>query len=224
MPDADEPSHPHLRRRGPSTTSFVADVTPPATPSAVASMQPELSAALDEMSDATSLPPPPTKGIPSTMKVLSNSSSDDWAAEEKTRQDVKATRTSGAELFRRKSTHPVTVHHHQQEHHIGIQDTSKNDGSVVRLSQDRKVLRATQPSANLHGKDLRRFLSIGSIEPIARHSNSVDWSDTIASEIEEMDHLSLMDPYYDLTRSKLTKLFSLFHPDGTSLRYLSLRP
>ncbi|KAF1322128.1 Cora metal ion transporter, partial [Globisporangium splendens] len=218
MSDVEEPPQ-YLRRRGSTTTSFVADVTPTMTPSAIASAEPQISATLDETSDATLFPPPPpTKGIPTTMKVLSNSSSEDWAAEEQTRQDVKATRTSGADLFRRKSAHPMVVHHQQQEHRIGIQDNDKGSRHpVVSSAQERKVLWPTQPSASLHGKDLRRFLSIGSIEPIARHSNSVDWSDTIASEMEEMDHMSLMDPYYDLTRSKLTKLFSLFHPDADGM-------
>lgn len=75
------------------------------------------------------------------------------------------------------------------------------------------VVNARPKDVNLHGKDLRRFVSIGTIETFARHSNSFDWSDA-QGDHDELDHSSLMDPYYDLTQSKLTKLFSLFHPDG----------
>lgn len=83
-----------------------------------------------------------------------------------------------------------------------------------------KTVVQTHPvDVNLHGKDLRRFVSIGTIETIARHSNSFDWSD-VQGGSDELDHSSLMDPYYDLTQSKLTKLFSLFHPDGV---YMLLR-
>ncbi|GLD99637.1 hypothetical protein PINS_up008363 [Pythium insidiosum] len=74
---------------------------------------------------------------------------------------------------------------------------------------------APRRSETLHGKDLRQFVSIGSMDQIARHSNSVDWSDTLSGG-EEPDHLSLMDPYYDLTKAKLKRVFSSFHPDGTA--------
>ncbi|KAJ0394016.1 hypothetical protein P43SY_006848 [Pythium insidiosum] len=67
-------------------------------------------------------------------------------------------------------------------------------------------------SETLHGKDLRQFVSIGSMDQIARHSNSVDWSEMQGGN-EEPDHLSLMDPYYDLTKAKLKRVFSSFHPD-----------
>ncbi|GMF58502.1 unnamed protein product [Phytophthora fragariaefolia] len=63
----------------------------------------------------------------------------------------------------------------------------------------------------LHGKNILQLMAIGSIEPIARDSNSVDWSDSLGA-VDEADDLSLMDPHYDLTTAKMTKLFSLFNP------------
>jgi len=68
------------------------------------------------------------------------------------------------------------------------------------------------------GQNLRKVVSLGSIEPMARRSSSVDWSDeAVSGSNTDMDHLSLMDPFYDLTRARLTKLFNFFHPDGEAL-------
>jgi hypothetical protein len=62
----------------------------------------------------------------------------------------------------------------------------------------------------LHGKNL---LSLASR---ARDSHPLDWSEG-AAVAEETDQLDLMDPHYDLTTAKLSKLFSLFQPDGESV-------
>lgn len=73
------------------------------------------------------------------------------------------------------------------------------------------------------GQNLRKVVSVGSIEPMARRSSSVDWSDeAVSGGAAEMDHLSLMDPFYDLTRARLTKLFNFFQPDGEILSVLLL--
>lgn len=67
----------------------------------------------------------------------------------------------------------------------------------------------------LRGGNQRKRVSVGSLEPMARRSSSVDWSDEVVSgAADDTDHLSLMDPYYDLTRARLTKLFNFFAPDG----------
>jgi len=50
----------------------------------------------------------------------------------------------------------------------------------------------------------------------ARDSHPLDWSEG-AAVAEETDQLDLMDPHYDLTTAKLSKLFSLFQPDGESV-------
>ncbi|POM73130.1 CorA Metal Ion Transporter (MIT) Family [Phytophthora palmivora] len=63
----------------------------------------------------------------------------------------------------------------------------------------------------LHGKNILQIMAIGSIEPIARDSHSVDWSDSLGA-VDEADHMNLMDPHYDLTSAKMMKLFSLFNP------------
>ncbi|KAF4320215.1 hypothetical protein JM18_005332 [Phytophthora kernoviae] len=59
-------------------------------------------------------------------------------------------------------------------------------------------------------------MAIGAIEPIARDSNSVDWSDSLGV-VDEAEDLSMMDPHYDLTTAKLTKLFAMFHPDDNGM-------
>ncbi|DAZ94815.1 TPA: hypothetical protein N0F65_012842 [Lagenidium giganteum] len=68
----------------------------------------------------------------------------------------------------------------------------------------------------LHGKDVSKLVSIGSVEVLSQHSNSVDWSGGVL-EPDETDHLSLMDPYYDLTKTKLTRLFAMFQPDAQGM-------
>ncbi|RLN45219.1 hypothetical protein BBJ28_00020898 [Nothophytophthora sp. Chile5] len=75
----------------------------------------------------------------------------------------------------------------------------------------------TTVSPTLHGKNILQLMAIGSVEPIARGSNSVEWSDSLGA-VDESEDLSLMDPHYDLTDAKLTKLFSLFNPDGAWIK------
>ncbi|KAE8886339.1 hypothetical protein PF005_g10529 [Phytophthora fragariae] len=58
----------------------------------------------------------------------------------------------------------------------------------------------------LHGKNLLGLVSR------ARDSHPLDWSEG-AAVAEDTDQLDLMDPHYDLTTAKLTKLFSLFQPN-----------
>ncbi|KAL7689964.1 putative Mg2+ transporter protein, CorA-like/Zinc transport protein ZntB [Plasmopara halstedii] len=58
----------------------------------------------------------------------------------------------------------------------------------------------------LHGKDLLSLVSR------ARDLHPLDWSEGV-SAAEETDQWDLMDPHYDLTTAKLTKLFTLFHPN-----------
>lgn len=208
LSDSEEP--PHSQRRG--TTSFVVGVSPPTSPTAVDTALQVSDVDVQVAADAPSQPP--AVRIPSTIKQLQSNQSDDWAAEEQGQQDVRTLRASRVDIVRRESAHRTTASgaasQQQQQHRIEISALA-----VVTPPNPSKVIKVpSQPSVNLHGKDLRRFVSIGSIEPISRHSNSLDWSDTIANDLDETDHLSLMDPYYDLTRSKLTKLFSLFHPDG----------
>ncbi|CAH0474888.1 unnamed protein product [Peronospora belbahrii] len=63
----------------------------------------------------------------------------------------------------------------------------------------------------LHGKNILQIMSVGSIEPIARDSNSLDWSDSLGV-VDEAEDMSLMDPHFDLTSARMMKLFSLFNP------------
>lgn len=199
-------------------SSFV-DVTPPSTPVAVevaaAAVADVATTAADDhvaVEAAAVRVQFAATAVPSLAKQMHAASSDDWAADEQSRVEVRSQQQiSNLAAMRRESmrisargTGAASQHHIDMHagHHPGVPPSPH---AATRLS--------IHPSESLHGKDLRQFVSIASIEPIARHSNSVDWSETMANP-DETDHLSLMDPYYDLTRSKLTKLFSLFHPDG----------
>lgn len=133
---------------------------------------------------------------------------DDWTAEEQGRQEVRSHEFSNLDGMRRASTRSAVLASIAASH-LRI-DVDLHD-AVLPSSKAAAAALTTQSSVNLHGKDFRQFVAIGSI---SRRSNSVDWSDTMANATDEPDHLSLMDPYYDLTRTKLTKLFSLFQPDG----------
>ncbi|KAL4106609.1 hypothetical protein PRIC1_004656 [Phytophthora ramorum] len=62
----------------------------------------------------------------------------------------------------------------------------------------------------LHGMNLLSLVSR------ARDSHPLDWSEG-AGVAEETNQLDLMDPHYDLTNAKLTKLFSLFQPNGAGM-------
>ncbi|CEG41869.1 metal ion transporter family [Plasmopara halstedii] len=70
---------------------------------------------------------------------------------------------------------------------------------------------STSTPTLLHGKNILQIMAIDSIEPIARYSNSVDWSENL-EPADEAEDMSLMDPHYDLTSARMIKLFSLFHP------------
>lgn len=200
MSDSEEPSASRLGRRASTahmgdaaaTSSFVG-VTPPGTPAAAA----QTSAVHVQFVADTVVP---------SLKHLQANSSDDWAAEEIDQQDVRTLRHSSH--GRRESNHSGMASSAAPHHGIDVYD---NSSVTVVQAPSRPSIKVQM--SNLHGKDLSQFVSISSIEPISRRSNSIDWSDTMATP-DETDHLSLMDPYYDLTRSKLTKLFSLFHPDG----------
>ncbi|RLN97463.1 hypothetical protein BBJ28_00018318 [Nothophytophthora sp. Chile5] len=65
------------------------------------------------------------------------------------------------------------------------------------------------PPPTLYGKNILHLLPIGSDD-----TNSLDWSDTLGT-VDVADNFSIKDPHYDLTTSKITKLFSLSNPDGT---------
>ncbi|TYZ58413.1 hypothetical protein PybrP1_004245 [[Pythium] brassicae (nom. inval.)] len=145
---------------------------------------------------------------------LHASSSDDWAVEEQGREEVRSHQFAFADGARRGSMRgPVAARLARAVATLHRIDMHEHHGTVPPSPKAAAAL-TDQPSANLHGKDLRQFLAIGSI---ARGSNSVDWSETMANGTDEPDHLSLMDPYYDLTRSKLAKLFSLFQPDESGM-------
>lgn len=210
MSDSEEPPVSRQGRRvsttrtgdAAATSSFVG-VTPPGTPAAAAAVVQTSTVHIQFVAD-TVVPP---------LKHLQASSSDDWAAEELGQQDVRTLR--GSSHGRRESNHSAMASSAAPHHGIDVYD---NSSVKVVQAPSRPSIKAQ--TSNLHGKDLSQFVSISSIEPISRHSNSVDWSDTMATP-DETDHLSLMDPYYDLTRSKLTKLFSLFHPDGKTFIKLS---
>lgn len=86
-----------------------------------------------------------------------------------------------------------------------------NFGNGNDPSTSRKV--TTPMPTLLHGKNILQIMAIGSIEPIARDSKSVDWSDSLGV-VDEAEDMSLMDPHYDLTSARMMKLFSLFNPAG----------
>lgn len=212
LSDAEESSRP---RRATSHPSSFVGVTPPADAELRADAV-HLHFAADRESSSPVAPVATTattgsiSSPSSSAKQLHANSSDDWAVEEEGRQEARSHQFSAADCMRRGSgrllssgagSHlRIDVH----EHHETVPPSPKaTDAASATL--------INQPSANLHGKDLRQFVAIGSI---SRRSNSVDWSDTMADLSDEPDHLSLMDPYYDLTRSTLTKLFSQFQPDG----------
>ncbi|TDH66444.1 hypothetical protein CCR75_007004 [Bremia lactucae] len=65
-------------------------------------------------------------------------------------------------------------------------------------------------SPTVHGKDLLSLVSR------ARDSHPLDWSEGVSS-VEDVDQWDLMDPHYDLTTAKLTKLFSLFQPNDNGI-------
>lgn len=70
------------------------------------------------------------------------------------------------------------------------------------------------PSQKWFGKNgPGRSVSMELLETIARNTQGADWSD-VAQVPEEPDHMSLMDIHYDLTRSRLKRLFMLFDPDS----------
>ncbi|CAI5721359.1 unnamed protein product [Peronospora effusa] len=68
----------------------------------------------------------------------------------------------------------------------------------------------------LHGKNILQIMAIGSIDSIARDSNSVDWSDSLGVVNEDEDML-LLDPHFDLTSARMMKLFSLFNPGDNGM-------
>ncbi|ETN00113.1 hypothetical protein PPTG_18283 [Phytophthora nicotianae INRA-310] len=74
--------------------------------------------------------------------------------------------------------------------------------SLTSLTTDKP----TPELPTLHGKDLLSLVSR------ARDSHPLDWSEG-PGVAEETDQWDLMDPHYDLTTAKLTKLFSLFQPN-----------
>ncbi|TDH69372.1 hypothetical protein CCR75_003198 [Bremia lactucae] len=72
--------------------------------------------------------------------------------------------------------------------------------------------KATAPMpTTLYDKNVLQILTIGSIDPISKESNSEDWSESLGP-VDEIEDMTLMDPHYDLTSAKMMKLFSLFHP------------
>ncbi|KAG2781955.1 hypothetical protein JG687_00012545 [Phytophthora cactorum] len=85
----------------------------------------------------------------------------------------------------------------------------RNDNGKGNEKPIRKV--TTPMPTLLHGKNILQIMAIGSIESIARDSNSVDWSDSLGP-VNEVEDMSLMDPHYDLTSARMMKLFSLFNP------------
>ncbi|ETO73190.1 hypothetical protein F444_10850 [Phytophthora nicotianae P1976] len=77
---------------------------------------------------------------------------------------------------------------------------------------DKLTRKVTTPMPTLlHGKSILQIMAIGSIESIARDSNSIDWSDSLGP-VDEVEDIPLMDPHYDLTSAKMMRLFSLFNP------------
>ncbi|ETL79188.1 magnesium and cobalt transporter CorA [Phytophthora nicotianae] len=74
--------------------------------------------------------------------------------------------------------------------------------SLTSLTTDKP----TPELPTLHGKDLLSLVSR------ARDSHPLDWSEG-PGVAEETDQWDLMDPHYDLTTAKLSKLFSLFQPN-----------
>ncbi|ETI44545.1 hypothetical protein F443_10760 [Phytophthora nicotianae P1569] len=77
---------------------------------------------------------------------------------------------------------------------------------------DKLTRKVTTPMPTLlHGKSILQIMAIGSIESIARDSNSIDWSDSLGP-VDEVEDIPLMDPHYDLTSTKMMRLFSLFNP------------
>jgi hypothetical protein len=135
-----------------------------------------------------------------------------------------AGRTQNHHVSGRSSSHFMNVSNTNDKIPIAISKEgpqSNLSSPISSLHQDVEARASIVVSGpvNLHGKDLRNFVTIGSLETLARHSNSIDWSDALSAAgagiggTPESDPLSIMDPYFDLTRSKLTKIFSLFHPD-----------
>lgn len=66
------------------------------------------------------------------------------------------------------------------------------------------------PTPTLHGKNLLSLVSR------ARDSHPLDWSEGVGAA-EETDQWDLMDPHYDLTTAKLTKLFARFKPNENGM-------
>lgn len=90
---------------------------------------------------------------------------------------------------------------------------TEEEGLNVWLCGTDYPVRETPPEM-LRSGNLKRLVSVGSINPMARRSSqSMEWSDKAVIE-EQTDQMSLMDSYYDLTRTRLAKLFMCFEPDG----------
>ncbi|TMW65193.1 hypothetical protein Poli38472_009360 [Pythium oligandrum] len=159
--------------------------------------------------------------LPETQDLHESVEPSDWASEEGARRDLTSAvrRATLIDLTRRESLLPRLA----PEPQVSTESSTVSGGhrSPVHSPADahvptQKAYKQQGRKETLHGKDLRQFVSIGSIDQIPRHSNSVDWSETSADS-DEPDHLSLMDPYYDLTKVKLTRLFSLFQPDASGM-------
>lgn len=63
----------------------------------------------------------------------------------------------------------------------------------------------------LYGKDILHIFPFGATDSAA---DAVKWSDTLGA-VDAEDDFSIRDPHFDLTNTKITKLFSLSKPNGT---------
>ncbi|KAL4146507.1 hypothetical protein PRNP1_012371 [Phytophthora ramorum] len=129
----------------------------------------------------------------------------DWASDDGVRFDGNRLRRTVSDSVANRSNFGATA---TEVPPTRPDQNGSDHGTTTKTSS--KVTTTPMPTL-LHGKNILQLMAIGSIESIARDSNSVDWSDSLGL-VDEADDLSLMDPHYDLTSAKMMKLFSLFNP------------
>jgi hypothetical protein len=144
----------------------------------------------------------------------------DWASDDGVRFDGRPLRRTVSDSVASSSDFGVESRNLKPSASLPPRGPSRTIGNVASSSS---IGKATTPKLTLlHGKNILQIMAIGSIEPIARDSNSVDWSDSLGV-VDEAEDMSLMDPHYDLTSARMMKLFSLFNPEGEWVEFGVLR-
>jgi len=65
-------------------------------------------------------------------------------------------------------------------------------------------------------KDVEWAHALPSKRDTVSQRTSTDWGEPIDIDTEELSHMSLLDPYYDVTNPRMTKMFKIFTTDGNA--------